>query len=372
MKNTLKLAPALANKIEEQLDTLTQNLSTMYQQSLTRPQWTRADLSKLQQHVHQYISQIIAFTINREKWVNPLPPSEKSLVFKNLSHYITVRTQIVIQNITGQNSSKDNQQLTNNKINFAKKYFLSWLESLNHLYTHQIAKKEHKRWLRLMAIYEAKKKAEEEARLMNQEVKEPQPQNVPPPALPLWLELPDEDVNAEYFVLFLLNQLGLGIGAGREDIEAAYQEIKTEFEAIPEPTPEEKECFENCEQVYKKLQTIENSVFDKLKILPQQDLDQFINKLQSAVNNLFNTEFTNLESVSNAYNQYAIQNNLDTGSSSSRAQMYKMELIMAKVEYQFKIGNNPLNSARLSQEQETPENHRSLTPQLTIKGIPKH
>lgn len=368
MKNSLNLAPALANKIEEKLETLTQNLATMYQQSRTRPQWTRADLSKLQQHVHHYIAQIITLTVNKEKWLNHLQPGEKRDLFKNLSHYIASRTQVVIQNITGQNTPKDDQNLSNKKINFARKFILVWLESLNNLYNQQNSNKEHKRWLRLLAIFKAKKSAEEETRLMNQQIDEPKPQTGPVPALIPRLELPKDD-NDEYLLLDSLSELGLGIGATQETIEKAYQEILEEFKAILNPSDDEKTCFENCHKAYVKLKTVEDSALKKLTEIPENDLNFFYQTLETVTDHLINKELNTLENVTNAYDQYVLKNSLNPPSPSSEAEMQKMEVVMAKVEYQFKMGKNPLKNLEKSQQEESPEN-RNKTPTLAMR--PRH
>lgn len=363
MKNSLTLAPNMASKIEEQLEILTQKLARMHEQSRARPEWTRADLSKLQQHVQHSITQTITLAVNKEKWLHTLPSSEKRFLFKNLNHYITARTQIVIQNITGQNTQKDNQNLTNKRLNFAKKLFLSWLYSLNNLYDQKNNQKEHKRWLRLLAALEAKKKADEETRLLYKEYEDDKIQSGPVPVLIPKLPLPEED-DQEYVLLNLLELLGLGIGANRAAIEQAFAELKAEFEAIADPTAEETALFEVVNDAYAKLCKVDESRLLNLTEILEEDISRFANALKPFGIDLLENP-TSMESIGDAYNQYAIQNNLDSGSPSSKTQMQKMEVTFAKMEYRFGSGQDLVNIGEKLQQRVGQEQARH-TPQLTL------
>jgi hypothetical protein len=176
MKNIMTPLQDITAKIEQKIDTLQQDLAK-FQNASHRPQWARAgaDFSKLQTYIQNSISKIVATILNQEKWLNS---KDKLALVKNLKPYIANQTQKVFENVTGKNTTADNQNLTNKKLNLNRKLFLVWLESLYNLYAQLSTNKQHKKWLKLLAAAQAKKAAEEETRLLNQENQEPQQKNI--------------------------------------------------------------------------------------------------------------------------------------------------------------------------------------------------
>jgi len=351
-------------KIEGEISQLTESLK----QSLTasnRPQWTQSALTR---GLNQAIHKIVATHLTNGSFIScsTLPPVERQALFKSISSYTQQKTVEILQKLKPviKNPVDDNKDI-NNKILTAKKMFAAWLESL-HLYQMQLQKTVKKR-KRLAAIKEREKEDVLDQLAEQKITPMPAPDTVLiPPKVYL---TPIPICRYDYELPKHLHILGLKLGAGHHEIEAAFLKLKEEFLSKENPTHEEKDQFSLASQAHQALINVDNSRLTQLNVIKESEIRELADNLKGEMPGILSNG-ASLQEIRTGIIESCLQKNLDDSSPTSNHQMQKMMLTLEKLENQF--GNDPEQSIDLSKfltpEQE-PSSRLGQTPKLTMNRV---
>jgi hypothetical protein len=354
MRDTLD--PAFVN-IEQQINQLTLAVAQTRELAQTkRPQWVQNAVD-LELGLRKEIGKIIAGTLaTKLSAISALQPLEQKTLLSMLASYVKQRAGIAAKTLLGLTATdidKNNKDITNKKIIFAAKLWLLFKELLDLSLTKENNKKLLKKLSRLSALERAEQ-------AMTSSTKPPQP-------APNSLLIPINIVY-DYQISQCLNVLGLNIGAGHEEIQAAFDLITTQFNVLANPSTTDQQQYQLALSAHHALMRVENSKLVNLTVISNTELQELARNLRAQVPDLLTRTLT-LQEIRGAVLETVIQKNLETPSPSTEIQIQQMLLTMEKLENKFAANpDQAIDFQQLNQTlQPAPSFGKATTPSPSIR-----